>query len=62
MKNESNASEQQAKKGLYTIICASSSAPLAEKLVIQAQANGWDVCVLTTPQGCLFLTLRNLRN
>ncbi len=57
MKNESNASEQQTKKVLYTIICASSSAPLAEKLVIQAQADGWDVCVLTTPQGCTFFDL-----
>jgi hypothetical protein len=57
MENGSNPSEQQEIKVLYIIICASSSAPLAEKLVIQAQTDGWDVCVLTTPQGCKFFDL-----
>ena len=55
--DERTPSNQQAKKVLYTIICASSSAPLAEKLVIQAQVYGWDVCILTTPQGCKFFDL-----
>ncbi|BCL79586.1 flavoprotein [Ktedonobacteria bacterium brp13] len=47
-------SAQRGKKVLYIIICASSSAPLAEKLIIQAKTNGWDVCILTTPQGYNF--------
>jgi hypothetical protein len=49
--------DQQGKKVLYTIICASSSAPLAEDLLVQAQARQWDVCVITTPQGCSFFDL-----
>ncbi len=53
-KDDSNISGEQEKKVLYVIICASSSAPLAEKLLIQAKTQGWDVCVLTTPQGYAF--------
>ena len=55
MKNEKDS--KITKKVLYNIICASSSAPLAEKLILQAKADGWDVCVLTTPQGCRFFDI-----
>jgi Flavoprotein len=57
MKDNPKKENQPAKKVLYNIICASSSAPLAEELIIQAQADGWDVCVITTPQGCQFFDL-----
>jgi hypothetical protein len=57
IEDDKKKEDQQAKKVLYNIICASSSAPLAEKLIIQAQTDGWDVCVLTTPQGCNFFDL-----
>jgi Flavoprotein len=54
MKGDSDTSDQRDKKVLYLIICASSSAPLAEKFLIQAKTHEWDVCVITTPQGCNF--------
>lgn len=40
---------------LYVIVCASSSAPLAQNVVAQAQAEGWDVCVILTPQATKFV-------
>jgi Flavoprotein len=40
---------------LYHIICGSSSAPLASECVKQAQAVGWDVCIITTPHGTKFI-------
>ncbi|RAQ93896.1 flavoprotein [Thermogemmatispora tikiterensis] len=40
---------------LYVITCASSSAPLAESLVIAAQQAGWDVCVILTPRARHFV-------
>ena len=55
--DDSRESNQQEKKVLYTIICASSSAPLAENLLVQAQTRGWDVCVITTPQGNKFFDI-----
>jgi phosphopantothenoylcysteine synthetase/decarboxylase len=45
---------------LYTIICASSSAYLAESFVIEAQAAGWEVCVICTPHGTQFVNLPRL--
>lgn len=57
MNNGLKNDDKRTKKVLYTIICASSSAPLAGQLIIQAKANGWDVCVITTPQGCKFFDL-----
>jgi phosphopantothenoylcysteine synthetase/decarboxylase len=44
-----------AKGVLYVIACGSSSAPLTYDLVIEAQKQGWDVCVITTPNGRKFL-------
>src|ERR1051326_803980 len=40
---------------LYIIACGASSATLVPNLVRQAQAIGWTVCVITTPQGTKFI-------
>ncbi len=42
---------------LYTIACAASSATLVPNFVMHAQAVGWNVCVITTPQGTKFLDI-----
>ena len=42
---------------LYTIACAASSAILVPNFVMHAQAVGWNVCVITTPQGTKFLDI-----
>ncbi len=42
---------------LYLISCGCSSASLTHNVVIQAQAVGWDVCVITTPNGRKFLNM-----
>ena len=42
---------------LYIISCAASSATLVPNLVKQAQVAGWEVCVITTPQGTKFLDI-----
>jgi hypothetical protein len=42
---------------LYTIVCAASTAALVPNFVKQAQAKGWKVCVITTPQGTKFLDI-----
>ena len=52
----------QKKKVLYNIICASSSAPLAEQFIVQAIAEGWDVCAITTPQGTEFFDVLSFEN
>lgn len=39
---------------LYVIACAAPPAAGAGRLVTQAQQQGWDVCVLTTPYGRRF--------
>src|SRR6266516_84734 len=47
-----------ASKGvLYVISCASSAAEYVPDFVVLAQAAGWDVCVITTPQGTKFLNI-----
>lgn len=46
---------------LYLIACGSSSATrIVEPFVLQAQALGWDVCVITTPTGRKFLNMPRL--
>ena len=45
---------------LYNITCAASSATLVPNFVVQAQASGWDVCVITTPQGTMFIDIPQL--
>ena len=42
---------------LYTIACAASLATLVPNFVMHAQAVGWNVCVITTPQGTKFLDI-----
>lgn len=46
--------ESIARGVLYNISCAASSATLVPNFVLQAQAAGWQVCVITTPQGTKF--------
>jgi hypothetical protein len=48
------------KKVLYTITCASSSAPLVVPLIRAAQQAGWDVCAILTPQARNFVDARSL--
>lgn len=55
-----NIPDQQLIGVLYVISCGCSSASLTEGFVVQAQARGWDVCVITTPQGKYFLNLPRL--
>src|SRR5436190_23949203 len=55
-----NESLSDPKGVLYIISCASSSAPRVEELVSLAQADGWDVCVITTPQGTKFIDIPSL--
>jgi phosphopantothenoylcysteine synthetase/decarboxylase len=47
-------------KILYLITCASSSAPLVYTFIPIAQAVGWDVCVILTPQARNFVDLARL--
>jgi hypothetical protein len=42
---------------LYTIACAASSGTLVPNFVSEAQAKGWRVCVITTPQGTKFIDI-----
>lgn len=42
---------------LYNISCGASSAALVPNFVVQAQAAGWQVCVITTPQGTKFIDI-----
>ncbi|MBE3558891.1 MAG: hypothetical protein IMW89_06660 [Ktedonobacteraceae bacterium] len=45
-----------ASRGVLSVItCASSSAPRIQRFVIQAQAAGWEVCVILTPQATKFV-------
>lgn len=49
------AQDRSTSRGvLYVISCASRSAQLVPDLVQAAQAAGWDVCVIVTPQGTKF--------
>jgi len=52
-----NTLEQQGSHVLYVTACGSPSASLVQGFVIQAQAGGWDVCVITTPNGRTFLNM-----
>ena len=45
-----NESQPYSRSVLYVITCGSSSAPLVEGFVKEAQAAGWDVCVMGVPQ------------
>jgi phosphopantothenoylcysteine synthetase/decarboxylase len=45
---------------LYVIACGSPSASRTQELVELAQAQSWDVCVITTPHGRKFLNVPQL--
>lgn len=42
---------------LYLISCASSAAEYMPDFVKQARAEGWDICVIATPQGTKFVNI-----
>jgi hypothetical protein len=44
-------------KVLYIIACAAPPTRHVSTLVTMAQADGWDVCVITTPQGTAFMDI-----
>jgi hypothetical protein len=50
-------STRNARGALYIIACAASSAALVPNVVKEAQAAGWKLCVITTPQGTKFLDI-----
>jgi len=50
-------STRNARGVLYIIACAASSAALVPNFVKEAQAAGWKLCVITTPQGTKFLDI-----
>lgn len=45
---------------LYVVICGGQPAEDAELFVKLAQADGWDVCVIATPQGTRFFDQERL--
>lgn len=51
---------QRREDVLYFIICGGQPAEGAHELVKLAQADGWDVCVITTPQGARFVDTERL--
>lgn len=42
---------------LYTVVCGSPPARDVGRLVVLAQHRGWDVCVVSTPDGLKFIDL-----
>jgi len=42
---------------LYVVACGASSATLVPNLVMEAQAQAWKVCVISTPQGTKFIDI-----
>lgn len=49
--------KNNTRRVLYNIACAASSTALVPKFVQEAQAQGWDVCIVTTPQGTKFIDI-----
>ncbi len=45
---------------LYVITCASASAPRIPQFIVQAQAAGWDVCMILTPHATHFVDVATL--
>jgi phosphopantothenoylcysteine decarboxylase len=52
--------ESEAPRVLYVIVCGSPIARGVGKLVGLAQHDGWDVCVVSTPDGRKFLDVPSL--
>jgi hypothetical protein len=46
-----------ALRTLYAIVCGSPAARHVDRLVVAAQEMGWDVCVVSTPDGLKFIDL-----
>lgn len=42
---------------LYLIICAAPPAQRMQEFIVMAQARGWDVCVIATPQATRFIDI-----
>lgn len=51
----SQTEDQQPRGVLYLIVCASPRARRIGELVTLLQADGWDVCVVATPQALKFI-------
>ncbi|MGH3814830.1 MAG: flavoprotein [Pseudonocardiaceae bacterium] len=47
--------EPEARRVLYLIVCASPRARRVSELVDRAQARGWTVCIIPTPQALKFI-------
>ena len=45
------------KRVLYLVSCASRPAQRVQEFVLLAQAEGWDVCVIATPQATKFVDI-----
>jgi phosphopantothenoylcysteine synthetase/decarboxylase len=45
---------------LYLITCAAPSAQRLQDFIVHAQAAGWDVCVIATPQATRFIDIPEL--
>ncbi len=52
-----NKVAQNSRGVLYNISCAAYSGTLVPNFVAHAQAVGWKVCVITTPQGTKFINV-----
>ncbi|MGH4023103.1 MAG: flavoprotein [Pseudonocardiaceae bacterium] len=52
--------ELEPRKVLYLIVCASPRARRIGELIDRAQARGWMVCVIPTPQALKFIDRRTL--
>lgn len=51
----SQTEDRQARGVLYLIVCASPRARRIGELVTLLEADGWDVCVIVTPQALKFI-------
>ena len=52
-----NQHETNSRGVLYVVSCASSAAEYVPDFIVLAQAAGWDICVITTPQGTKFINI-----
>ncbi len=47
---------------LYLVVCAAPPVRESDRLIVQMQALGWDVCVVTTPAARLWVDAKRLAN
>jgi phosphopantothenoylcysteine decarboxylase len=50
-------SEEKGKRVLYHVVCAAPPAQHVQNFIHLAQASGWDVCLITTPQAKHFIDI-----